>query len=98
MNERHTDLRKRAAKAREKEMLRLSKMIPPETKRLRPGDIITSRQSGRKMELISVGPSGLLNLTVAVGDTERKKWDSWSISVSWPASWCWIPGQQMRLF
>jgi len=65
---------------------------------LQPGAIVINRRSGRRMEVIKYHrPSGLLCLTVAQGDPERRQWDSWKTRVAWRPEWVWLPGQQISL-
>lgn len=58
--------------------------------------IVITRDTGRRMELVSVEASGHLRLIVAKTDPERRQWISWRQSVLWPPEWVWLPGQQME--
>lgn len=91
-------LRDKARRRHAAEVKRMLRSIPADIRSLRPGAIVTNRRTGRKMELVKVSLSGLLVLTVAKSDPERKKFERQRTTVMWPADWCWLPGQQMSLF
>ena len=91
-------MRERSRKAHEKKLRAWRRRWHAGVCRLLPGDIVTNRATGRKMELIEVSPAGLLVLIVAKTDPERKQWNRRETSVMWPADWCWLPNQQMTLF